>query len=171
MMRPCLIEQKEQRIARTNELMQEQQQPNSIETLALLPQLNLSDLSSKIDFHTVVPTEMFGRQVLVSELTTNHISYIDVGFDVSCLPTDLLPWLDLFGTIVTEIGTKRLNYQQFAKEIATCTGSFSHSLTSYTKRAGPREDPADFLAPPEVSARLSRTSPATAGRDLFLRLL
>ncbi|TKB26918.1 peptidase M16 [Desulfopila sp. IMCC35006] len=127
-------EQKEERIARTKQLMQEQQQPNSVETLALLPQLNLTDLSTNIDFHTVVPTEMFGSEVLVSELTTNHISYIDVGFDISSLPADLLPWLDLFGTIVTEIGTKRLNYQQFAKEIATCTGSFSHSLTSYTKR-------------------------------------
>jgi len=130
-------QEKEQRIDRTRELMQEQQQPNSSETLALLPQLDLSDLATKIDFHTVAPTEMFGQEVLVSELTTNHISYIDVGFDVSCLPPDLLPWLDLFGTIVTEIGTKRLSYQQFAKEIATCTGSFSHSLTSYTKRQEP----------------------------------
>ncbi|MCP4337503.1 MAG: peptidase M16, partial [Desulfobulbaceae bacterium] len=130
-------EEKKERIDRTNELMQEQQQPNSAETLSLLPQLNLSDLSTKVDFHTVVPTEMFGQQVLVSELTTNHISYIDVGFDIACLPPDLLPWLDLFGTIVTEIGTKRLNYQQFAKEIATSTGSFSHSLSSYTKRQEP----------------------------------
>lgn len=127
-------QQKKERIDRTGQLMQQQQQPNSSETLALLPQLDLADLSSKIDFHAVVPTEMFGQEVLVSELTTNHISYIDVGFDISCLPPKLLPWLDLFGTIVTEIGTKRLNYQQFAKEIATCTGSFSHSLTSYTKR-------------------------------------
>lgn len=131
--------QKEELIARTRELMLEQQQPNSIETLALLPQLDLSDLTAKVDFHSVVPTEMFGRQVLVSELPTNHISYIDVGFDISGLPTELLPWLDLFGTIVTEIGTKRLNYRQFAKEIATCTGSFSHSLTSYTKRQSPEE--------------------------------
>ncbi len=130
-------EERQKRIERTRELMQEQQQPNSLETLSLLPQLDLSDLSTEVDFHTVVPTEMFGREVLVSELITNHISYIDVGFDISCLPPDLLPLLDLFGTIVTEIGTKRLNYQQFAKEIATCTGSFSHSLTSYTKRQEP----------------------------------
>lgn len=128
---------KKERIDRTRELMLEQQQPNSAETLSLLPQLTLSDLSTKVDFHTVVPTEMFGQQVLVSEQTTNHISYIDVGFDIACLPPDLLPWLDLFGTIVTEIGTKRLNYQQFAKEIATSTGSFSHSLSSYTKRQEP----------------------------------
>ena len=130
-------QEKRNRISRTKDLMEEQQRPNSLETLSLLPQLNLSDLSTKLDFHSVRPAEMFGQQVLVSELTTNHISYIDIGFDISCLPPDLLPWLDLFGTIVTEIGTKRLNYQQFAKEIATCTGSFSHSLTSYTKRQEP----------------------------------
>ena len=128
---------KKERIERTKELMQEQLQPNSVETLSLLPQLTLTDLSTKVDFHSVIPKEMFGHQVLVSELTTNHISYLDVGFEMSCLPPDLLPWLDLFGTIITEIGTERLNYQQFAKEIATCTGSFSHSLTTYTKRQEP----------------------------------
>ena len=80
-------QQKKERIDRTKQLMQQQQQPNSIETLALLPQLDLADLSTKIDFHTVVPTEMFGQEVLVSELTTNHITYIDVGFDISCLPS------------------------------------------------------------------------------------
>ncbi len=130
-------QEKEERIRRTKELMQEQLLPNSEETLSLLPQLTLSDLSTKVDFHSVVPTEMFGHQVLVSELPTNHISYIDVGFDMSCLPPELLPWLDLFGTIITEVGTKRLNFQQFAKEIATCTGSFSHSLTTYTKKNKP----------------------------------
>jgi Zn-dependent M16 (insulinase) family peptidase len=130
-------QEKEERISRTKELMQEQLQPNSEETLSLLPQLTLSDLSTKVNFHSVVPTEMFGHQVLVNELPTNHISYIDIGFDMSCLPPELLPWLDLFGTIITEVGTKRLNFQQFAKEIATCTGSFSHSLTTYTKKNKP----------------------------------
>ncbi|RPH43442.1 MAG: peptidase M16, partial [Desulfobulbaceae bacterium] len=108
-------------IERTQELMKMQQAPNDVQTLALLPQLSLADLSSDIDFHSVKPTQMFGQEVLVSELDTNHISYIDIGLDFSCLPADLLPWLDLFGTIVTEIGTSRLNYMHFAKEIATCT--------------------------------------------------
>lgn len=124
-------------IERTQELMKMQQVPNDVQTLALLPQLSLADLSTDIDFHSVKPTQMFGQEVLVSELDTNHISYIDIGLDFSCLPADLLPWLDLFGTIVTEIGTSRLDYMQFAKEIATCTGGFSHSLTTYSKRAEP----------------------------------
>ena len=117
--------------------MEEQLRPNSLETLSLLPQLTLGDLSAKDDFHVAAPTDMFGHRVLVNELPTNHISYIDIGFDYSCLPPEFLPLLDLFGTIVSEIGTKRLNYQQFAKEIATCTGAFSHSLTTYTRRDEP----------------------------------
>lgn len=123
------------RIARTQELMADQLRPNSVETLSLLPQLSLGDLSTDIKFHSAQPTRMFNQQVLVSELPTNHISYIDIGFDISSLPVEELPLLDLFGTIITEIGTKRLNYQQFAKEVATCTGSLSYSLTSYTKKA------------------------------------
>jgi presequence protease len=130
-------EERNARIKRTRELMEEQLQPNSLQTLALLPQLSLTDLTAKVNFPSVVPTEMFGRQVLVSELATNHITYLDVGFDFSGLPPELLPILDLFGTIFTEIGTKRLSYQQFAKEIATCTGSFSHTLNTYTHRLQP----------------------------------
>ncbi len=126
--------ERQKRIERTQELMAMQQEPNSMETLSLLPQLSLSDLTSDIKVHSVSPVEMFGQEVLVSELPTNHISYIDIGFEISSLPVESLPLLDVFGTVITEIGTKRLNYQQFAKEVATCTGSLSYSLTSYTKK-------------------------------------
>ena len=130
-------EQQEQLIRRTRELMAMQLAPNDVDTLALLPQLSLADLSADVDFPAVQPVAMFGLEVLVSELETNHISYLDLGFDFSCIPPEHLPWIDLFGTIITEIGTSRLDYMQFAKEIATCTGSFSHSLTTYTRRGEP----------------------------------
>jgi len=118
--------------SRTAELTGLQMQPNSPERLAKLPRLGLDDLSSSIHFHETVATEMFGRQVLVNELATNHISYIDIGFDFDNLPSHLLPYLNLFGTIACEIGTKRMDYVQFAKEIGTCTGGFSHSISTYT---------------------------------------
>ena len=124
-------------IARTTELKRLQQTPNEPEVLACLPQLGLSDLPADIEFHAVKPALMFGRQVLVSELVTNHITYMDIGFDFSCLPARLLPWLDLFGTIITEIGTTTKDYVCFAKEIATCTGDLSHSLNTYGRRNEP----------------------------------
>ncbi len=126
--------ERESRIERTKELMELQRQPNSIDTLSLLPQLSLDDLSTDIEYHSCHPRRLFGREVLINELPTNQISYIDAGFNLQGVKPELLPLMDIFGTIVTEIGTKRLNFQAFAKELATCTGGLSHSLTSYTKR-------------------------------------
>lgn len=132
--RSLKAEDKKQIIDRTRELMELQMQPNSAETLELLPRLGLEDLEKKSDYHAVSPTTMFDQEVLVSELPTNHISYFDAGFDARCLRPEELVFLDLFGTIVTEIGTEKLNYQQFAKAVATSTGGFSHSLSTYSHR-------------------------------------
>ncbi|KAF0189550.1 MAG: putative Zn-dependent peptidase [Desulfobulbaceae bacterium] len=128
------IDQRHQLVARTAELQAQQQTANSPETLALLPHLSHCDLEADLHFHTVRPTRMFGgTEVLVSELPTEHISYVDMGFDIASVPTRLLPWLDLFGTIVTEIGTKKMDFMHLARELGTCTGDFAHSFNSYSK--------------------------------------
>jgi len=119
-------------IDRTQELIKRQQTPNDTARLALLPQLSAKDLPANIDFHTVQQEIMFDQPVLVSELDTNRISYLDVGLDLGGLPDRYLPLLDLFGAIVTEIGTEKLNYMDFAKEVATCTGGLNHSVNTYT---------------------------------------
>ncbi|MEN8200919.1 MAG: insulinase family protein, partial [Thermodesulfobacteriota bacterium] len=78
---------REKLIGRTMELMADQQRPNSVETLSLLPRLTLDDLEEKVDFHRVHVSEVEGCELLINELATDHISYIDIGFDVSCLPS------------------------------------------------------------------------------------
>jgi presequence protease len=127
-------EQRQELVARTAELRQQQQTPNSPETLALLPQLSHCDLDSQLSFHAVRPLVMFGgTQVLVSALPTEHISYVDIGFDISAVPSRFLPWLDLFATIVAEIGTRKMDFMHLARELGTCTGDFSHSFNTYSK--------------------------------------
>jgi len=132
-------EQKQDLVDRTRELIALQQLPNTPETLALLPHLSLNDLPTKVDFHTVEPATMFGHDVLISDLSTNHISYLDVGLDFSKLPHRYLPLLDLFGAVITEIGTEKLNYMQFAKQVATCTGGLSHAINTYARYAHPED--------------------------------
>ncbi|MEE4165825.1 MAG: insulinase family protein, partial [Desulfocapsaceae bacterium] len=124
-------------VDRTRELIEQQQTPNDAQALSLLPSLSLRDLPADVKFHCVSPTEMFNRQVLVNELPTNRITYLDIGFDFSCLPHRLLPLLDLFGAVLTEIGTEKLNFMQFAKEAGICTGGLSHSINTYTKQGEP----------------------------------
>ena len=125
-------------IQRTQEMMAAQQTPNSSETLALLPRLTLSDLERKIDFHAVTPSSMFNTEVLVSALPTKQISYVSMGFDISAVPARLLPYVNLFATIITEVGTRNKDYRQFARELGTCTGDFSHDLNNYTQARDPK---------------------------------
>jgi len=117
-----------QLMERTRELMALQATPNSAGELRRLPSLSLNDLDPRPPFHAVQPAELAGAELLVSDLETNGICYLDFGLDCSAVPVELLPYLDLFGTIITEIGTARKDYMQFAKAINLCTGDFSHSF-------------------------------------------
>lgn len=119
-------------IRRTNELMAMQHQPNDEATLALLPKLQVDDLNPKPSFHVVEPLRIKDCQYLVNRLPTNGIAYIDFGFDCSGLATELLPLLNLFATLVTEIGTQAKDYMQFARELGIYTGGFTHSFNTYT---------------------------------------
>ncbi|MCW5202757.1 insulinase family protein [Desulfobulbus sp. US4] len=124
-------------IANTQELMQLQQTPNTEETLALLPRLARQDLERKPDFLQAEVTDCDAVTCIVNELETNAIAYVQIGLDCSTISPDLLPWLDLFGTIATEIGTGSRDYMRFAKDINICTGGFSHSFSNYQQMNAP----------------------------------
>ncbi|HBI14808.1 MAG TPA: peptidase M16 [Desulfobulbaceae bacterium] len=126
-------DEREKIVRRTRELVQLQQMPNDAETLNLLPRLRIKDLDPRPAYHQVQVAELAGRQLLVNELPTNGIVYMDFGLDCAMLPPRLLPLLDLFGTIVTEIGTDSKDYMQFARELGMYTGGFSNSFNTYTR--------------------------------------
>jgi Zn-dependent M16 (insulinase) family peptidase len=123
--------ERDQLIVRTRELITLQNTPNPPEVLHLLPQLKPADLPMRPRFHQAQPSQLGDRLFLVNELPTNSICYIDFGFDSRALSADLLPWLSLFGTIVTEIGTADKDYMQFARELGLYTGGFTSSFNTY----------------------------------------
>lgn len=127
----------EKLIEHTRELLAMQTLANDEKTLALLPTLALDDLDPNLNFFQAVPETVDDILLIKSELDTNSISYIDIGFDCSGLSAKSLIYLDLFGTIVTEIGTGDMDYIQFAKQINILTGGFSHSFSTYTRQNDP----------------------------------
>lgn len=124
-------------VDRTHALMALQTSPNSTGDLRKLPSLSRNDLERNPIFHTVRPDLLADTPLLVNELEASGICYLDIGLDCSGISAELLPYLDLFGTILTEIGTKRLDYMQFAKSVNQCMGGFSHSFQAYMQ-AGDR---------------------------------
>ncbi len=132
-------------IKRTQELIDLQNSHNSEETLQLLPHLKINELNRTPDFHQVETDSIEGTPFLFSALPTNSICYIDFGFDSSVVPAEMLPFLSLFGTIVSEIGTKTKNYMQFARELATYTGGLDTSFSTYTQLGGTNDSCSPIL--------------------------
>lgn len=127
----------EKLVENTTRMIKRQAESNDEETLALLPSLDIKDLNCKLPFFQADTEVIDGQKLIVSELDTNGISYIDIGFNCSGLSLELLSILDIFGTIVTEIGTDELDFQDFAKQINIYTGGFSHSFSTYPQKTDP----------------------------------
>ena len=123
-------------VANTLELRRRQEAPDAPEDLAKLPRLQLDDL----DRHTrKIPIEVGkenGWTTLYHDLFTNGVVYLDVGFDLHVLPSDLLPYVPLFGRALVETGTEREDFVKLGQRIGMKTGGIgSHSLIT-SKRGG-----------------------------------
>lgn len=122
-------------VEETRQLMDLQATPPAEAELAHLPRLPAKEVDARPALHSVRVHELVNRPFLISELASSGVVYFDVGLDCSALSAGDLLYLDLFGIIVTELGTGKKNYMQFAKELSLYTGGFNHSFHAYT-RAG-----------------------------------
>lgn len=119
----------EKQILRVMEEAQElhrlQEEPDSPEALASIPRLAVSDLDRK---NKIVPTarkSVGGAPCYHHDLFTNGIVYMDLGFDLSGLPAELLPYTALFGRMLTEMGTRDRSFVELSQWIARTTGGIS----------------------------------------------
>lgn len=124
-------DEREKLVLRTRQLIELQHRQNDAETLSMLPRLNIGELNPRPSYNQVRPEKINGTLFLINELPTNSITYLDFGLDCSMVPAELLPWLDLFGTIITEIGTDTKDYIRFARELGMYTGGFNNSFSTY----------------------------------------
>ena len=124
-------EERKQVLDETAQLMELQATAPTEAELAHLPRLSLGEMEARPLLHSARVAELADRPFLVNELVTSGVVYFDIGFDCSALSAGDLLYLDLFGIIVTELGTAKKNYMQFAKELNLYTGGFNHSFHTY----------------------------------------
>ncbi len=132
-------EQLDHLIASTNELIALQQRPNDEQALSLLPRLSRTDLERTPPYLAPLIDHDGSVELLINEVETNSIAHIQIGLDCSTLAPDLLPWLEIFGVIATEIGTGKRDYIRFAKDVNIYTGGISRSFLTYMDRSNNRE--------------------------------
>lgn len=115
-------EQIEAVMADVEELNRIQAEPDSVEALNSIPRLAVTGLPVE---NRIIPTELrivSGCDLLFHDLPTNGIAYLDLGFDLSVIPDDLLPYMGVFGRALLESGTAKRDFVDLSQRIARTSG-------------------------------------------------
>lgn len=115
-------------IRETAELRRLQEEPDSPEALATIPRLAVDDLPRE---NTLIPSEIVNTGDVAChyhELHTNGIAYVDLAFDLSGVPDDLLHLVPLLGRVLVEAGTRQRDYVDLSQWIARTTGGISPQI-------------------------------------------
>lgn len=128
-------------IDNTAELRRRQEAPDDPAELAKLPVLTLADLDKEDKPIPVEVSSARGAQILVHDLFTNGIVYLDIGFDLRTLPQDLLPYAGLIGSVLLEMGTRTEDFVKLSQRIGRKTGGITAP-----KLTAPRQGSRDGVA-------------------------
>jgi presequence protease len=104
-----------------------QSEPDPPQAIAKIPFLGAGDLPREVER---IPTErrtVAGVPTLVHDVFANGVVYLDLTFDISGLPAELMPFVPLYVEAVGELGLPGRTYDQVATEIALKMGGYSSS--------------------------------------------
>ena len=130
-------EQMRQIAADAAELERLNKEPNSLEDMAKLPQLHVSDLpTTPLHIPTTVET-VSGRPLLRNVVSSNGVNYLALNFDLQGLPEHLWQHLPRYTDAISKLGTNRMDYAQMAQRTAAATGGIECSPNFSTHALDP----------------------------------
>ncbi len=118
----------QQIISDTSALKRLQETLDSPEALATIPTLSLADLDRQTRRIPVEKLKVAASEVLYHELFTNGILYLDLGLNLHNLPQEWLPYVPLFGRVLTEMGALGESFVELIQRIGRDTGGI-HTQT------------------------------------------
>jgi len=111
----------------TQKIQKAQKEPVSKDALNSLPKLKLSDLPLENAKTPTTIKNVDDITIYTHPLFTAGIVYLDIGFDLSGMSQDLLPYFPLYSELLTRCGATGKSSEQMAKRIALHTGGINCS--------------------------------------------
>ena len=111
--------------------------PDSPEALATIPLLNLSDIKKETTRLPLEEREEHGAKVLLSDVNTNGIAYMNMYFDALPVPKEKLYMAYFLSDIIGALGTKERGYAELDELLNLHTGGISTTLTATSKTDEP----------------------------------
>lgn len=124
-------------IDKTLQLKKMQETPDPPEALATIPSLTLDDLDKEVKLVPLSELQHQEATILHHDLFTNGIVYTEISFDMHRVPQDLLPYVSLFTTALTDVGTETEDYVKLTQRIGRKTGGVSASNLVMSRRHSP----------------------------------
>ena len=138
-------------VAATHQLLEYQEEEDSLEDCEKIPVLKREDISRDI---APIQNEVLnydGTPVIFHEIETNGIGYIDLLFDLSGVSEELLPYAGILQSVLGIIDTENYEYGELFNEINVHTGGIGTSLELYPNVTKVREK--EFKATFEIKAK------------------
>ena len=109
------------------ELERLNEQPNSPEALAKLPQLQVSDLPEKPRHIPTTVEDVGGRALLHNDVFANGVNYLVLNFDLQGLPEHLWTYLPRYVEAISKLGAADMDYAEMAHRTSAVTGGIGCS--------------------------------------------
>ena len=124
-------------IEATRALKERQQSPDTPEALSTIPVLSLSDIRREAYPLPLEERAVGTAKVLLSNVETNGIAYVNLLFDVSTVPQDKLPYLYLLGDLIGSVDTEVRGYADVANQQNLVTGGLSFDVAGFSRKGDP----------------------------------
>ena len=122
------LEEKEECVKKTKELIAYQSKKDTLDELATLPKLALSDINSNVNTLPTKEVSDGNHRFIEHNFSTNGIGYLKLFFDLSVLEYDELPYALILSNLFKELDTKDMKAQEILSYIKTYLGQLSFSL-------------------------------------------
>ncbi|NLC43444.1 MAG: insulinase family protein [Clostridiales bacterium] len=115
-------------ISNTQQLLKKQSELDSPENLAKIPMVELSDIETEAEKLPLIEQEVAGVKLLYHPIETNGIAYLNLWFNSSSVPFELIPYASLLTTLLGKMSTKDHHYEDLSNEIDIHTGGIQYNL-------------------------------------------
>ena len=119
-------------VENTAKLEAYQEEPSAPEDIEKIPMLERKDISTEIAPIYNEELTLAGVPVVFHEIETNGIGYLELMFDLSGIPEELLSYAGVLQAVLGIIDTEHHEYSELFNEINVHTGGIGTSLELYT---------------------------------------
>ncbi len=120
-------------ISETNELIAYQQSEDDENLLKVVPKLERADLNPKSEWFSYTEKKIGDSKIIHYNDFTNNVVYANAMFDMSVLPTELLPYAALLTEIYGSMDTKNYSFGDLEKQLSLNTGTFYTYINDWSE--------------------------------------